>query len=192
MANWKHHCSVLGVEQGAGTKTIRRAYRAQALRCHPDLHGANPESKETFQRLNASYHYLLENFWRERPSAQAQKPAEPPKGDPRCEPSPPSKKYWREFAGGSVPMERRNPERPERRTSTHTPRPDGLDRRVNGSDRRVAPEPAVREIRIVLPRFLGRFYWRLQHDRKFYRKVLRASTALLAVLAARAMINLLF
>lgn len=63
---------------------------------------------------------------------------------------------------------------------------------MSGRDRRAAPEPAVREIRIVLPRFLGRLYWRLQHDRKFYRKVLRASTALLAVLALRALINLLF
>lgn len=47
--------AALGVEKTATQEEIKRAYRKQALECHPDRGGGN---KETFQQIQAAYEVL--------------------------------------------------------------------------------------------------------------------------------------
>lgn len=60
MKDWKYHCSVLGVREGATPKDVRHAYRRLALERHPDKHNNSMRSKEDFQKLHESYQFLLD------------------------------------------------------------------------------------------------------------------------------------
>jgi curved DNA-binding protein CbpA len=49
---------VLGVERGASPATIRRAYLARSLECHPDRNGEDPEATSRFQELSNAFQTL--------------------------------------------------------------------------------------------------------------------------------------
>ena len=50
--------AVLGLEPGADTATLKRAFRAQARRWHPDLNGNDPIAEERFKLVNEAYAVL--------------------------------------------------------------------------------------------------------------------------------------
>jgi curved DNA-binding protein CbpA len=43
-------------------KYLKKQYRKQALKYHPDKNGNTPESNEKFQKINEAYHYLQKEF----------------------------------------------------------------------------------------------------------------------------------
>lgn len=47
--------ALLGLSAGAGPKEIKRAYRRQALCCHPDRHPHDPQAEEKFKALCQAY-----------------------------------------------------------------------------------------------------------------------------------------
>ena len=47
--------SVLGLEPGADASNLKRAFRAQARRWHPDLNGNDPLAEERFKLVNEAY-----------------------------------------------------------------------------------------------------------------------------------------
>ncbi len=50
--------AVLGLEPGADPQTLKRAFRAQARRWHPDLNGSDPVAEERFKLVNEAYAVL--------------------------------------------------------------------------------------------------------------------------------------
>lgn len=52
------HWQVLGVEPGAEAEELKRAFRQQARRWHPDLNDNDPSAEERFKRLNEAYAVL--------------------------------------------------------------------------------------------------------------------------------------
>ncbi len=50
--------SVLGLSPGADAATLKRAFRQQARRWHPDLNGNDPIAEEQFKRVNEAYALL--------------------------------------------------------------------------------------------------------------------------------------
>ena len=50
--------SVLGVERGADDKTLKSAYRKQAMQYHPDRNPDNPAAEAKFKSLNEAYDVL--------------------------------------------------------------------------------------------------------------------------------------
>ena len=50
--------SVLGLEPGADAGNLKRAFRAQARRWHPDLNGNDPLAEERFKLVNEAYAVL--------------------------------------------------------------------------------------------------------------------------------------
>ena len=49
---------VLGLDPGADTSALKRAFRAQARRWHPDLNGNDPQAEEQFKLVNEAYAVL--------------------------------------------------------------------------------------------------------------------------------------
>jgi len=76
------HWGVLGLEPGADAPTLKRAFRAQARRWHPDLNGNDPVAEERFKQVNEAYAVLSDparrRAWEagepERPGAGEQDP----------------------------------------------------------------------------------------------------------------------
>ena len=54
----RDYYSVLGVERGADEKTLKSAYRKQAMQYHPDRNPDNPEAEAKFKELNQAYDVL--------------------------------------------------------------------------------------------------------------------------------------
>ena len=55
---------VLGVKEGASQEEIKKAYREQAKKYHPDQYGNNPLkelAEEKMREINEAYDYLLKN-----------------------------------------------------------------------------------------------------------------------------------
>lgn len=52
------HWAVLGLEPGADAVALKRAFRAQARRWHPDLNGNDPVAEERFKQVNEAYAVL--------------------------------------------------------------------------------------------------------------------------------------
>lgn len=55
---------VLGVKEGASQEEIKKAYREQAKKYHPDQYGNNPLkelAEEKMREVNEAYDYLLKN-----------------------------------------------------------------------------------------------------------------------------------
>ncbi len=52
------HWEVLGLQPGADAAAIKRAFRQQARRWHPDLNGNDPVAEERFKRVNEAYAVL--------------------------------------------------------------------------------------------------------------------------------------
>lgn len=53
-----NHWAVLGLEPGADAPALKRAFRAQARRWHPDLNGNDPVAEERFKQVNEAYAVL--------------------------------------------------------------------------------------------------------------------------------------
>lgn len=51
---------VLGLEPGADAARLKRAFREQARRWHPDLNGNDPVAEERFKRVNEAYAVLTD------------------------------------------------------------------------------------------------------------------------------------
>ncbi|MFM8661403.1 MAG: DnaJ C-terminal domain-containing protein [Cyanobium sp.] len=52
------HWAVLGLKPGADAAALKRAFRAQARRWHPDLNGNDPVAEERFKQVNEAYAVL--------------------------------------------------------------------------------------------------------------------------------------
>ena len=53
-----NHWAVLGLEPGADSQSLKRAFRQQARRWHPDLNGNDPHAEEQFKAVNEAYAVL--------------------------------------------------------------------------------------------------------------------------------------
>ncbi|MEB3235271.1 MAG: DnaJ domain-containing protein, partial [Cyanobacteriota bacterium] len=58
--------AVLGLEPGADPITLKRAFRTQARRWHPDLNGNDPVAEERFKLVNEAYAVLSDPRRRQR------------------------------------------------------------------------------------------------------------------------------
>jgi DnaJ-class molecular chaperone len=52
------HWAVLGLAPGSDAASLKRAFRAQARRWHPDLNGNDPVAEERFKQVNEAYAVL--------------------------------------------------------------------------------------------------------------------------------------
>jgi DnaJ-class molecular chaperone len=72
---------VLGIEPGADAATLKRAFRAQARRWHPDLNGNDPVAEEEFKLVNEAYAVLSDprrrRAWERGETQAEQGPADP-------------------------------------------------------------------------------------------------------------------
>lgn len=50
---------ILGVDKSATTEEIKRAYRREAQKFHPDRNHSNPEASERFKEVNEAYQVLI-------------------------------------------------------------------------------------------------------------------------------------
>jgi curved DNA-binding protein len=53
-----NHWAVLGLDPGADQQSLKRAFRQQARRWHPDLNGNDPHAEEQFKAVNEAYAVL--------------------------------------------------------------------------------------------------------------------------------------
>ena len=75
--------AVLGLEPGADPASLKRAFRAQARRWHPDLNGSDPVAEERFKLVNEAYAVLSDPRRR-----QAWETGEPEASGAGAEPEP--------------------------------------------------------------------------------------------------------
>lgn len=61
-----NHWAVLGLEPGADASSLKRAFRQQARRWHPDLNGDDPHAEEQFKAVNEAYAVLSDPVRREQ------------------------------------------------------------------------------------------------------------------------------
>lgn len=54
----ENHWAVLGLQPGADAAALKRAFRQQARRWHPDLNGNDPHAEERFKAVNEAYAVL--------------------------------------------------------------------------------------------------------------------------------------
>jgi molecular chaperone DnaJ len=57
---------LLGVDRGAGSEEIKRAYRRLARQYHPDVNGNDPEAAERFKEISKAYSVLSDPEKRQR------------------------------------------------------------------------------------------------------------------------------
>lgn len=73
--------AVLGLDPGADSQSLKRAFRAQARRWHPDLNGSDPVAEERFKLVNEAYAVLSDpkrrEAWEAGESAESQSAADP-------------------------------------------------------------------------------------------------------------------
>lgn len=80
---------ILGVPRDAKPDQIKAAYRALALRRHPDLNAGDPRAAEVFMRLQAAYETLGNPLRRARYDLTRAMKARPPVLVPAERPPPP-------------------------------------------------------------------------------------------------------
>ncbi|GDX72695.1 molecular chaperone DnaJ [Cyanobium sp.] len=61
-----NHWAVLGLDPGADAVSLKRAFRQQARRWHPDLNGNDPHAEEQFKAVNEAYAVLSDPARREQ------------------------------------------------------------------------------------------------------------------------------
>lgn len=58
MATDRDYYEILGIDKSADADTIKRAYRQQAKKYHPDLHPGDAEAEKNFKEINEAYTIL--------------------------------------------------------------------------------------------------------------------------------------
>ncbi len=66
MADERDYYEVLGVQKGASEDEIKKAFKKQARKYHPDLHPDDKECEEKFKELNKAYDVLSDADKRQR------------------------------------------------------------------------------------------------------------------------------
>jgi curved DNA-binding protein len=61
-----NHWVVLGLQPGADAAALKRAFRQQARRWHPDLNGNDPHAEEQFKAVNEAYAVLSDPVRRQQ------------------------------------------------------------------------------------------------------------------------------
>ncbi len=66
MADERDYYEVLGVQKGASDDEIKKAFKKQARKYHPDLHPDDKDCEEKFKELNKAYDVLSDSEKRQR------------------------------------------------------------------------------------------------------------------------------
>jgi hypothetical protein len=97
---------ILGVPDSAGKEDIKRAWRRESLKHHPDHNGGSTVSHREFILLNCAYRFLTEGLGCDE--LDSDKPPAPILADTRCRSDAPSdylvwwrKKYFQPEENGS-------------------------------------------------------------------------------------------
>ena len=61
MADKRDYYEVLGVSRGASDDEIKKAYRKEAKKYHPDLHPGDKEAEAKFKEINEAYEVLSDS-----------------------------------------------------------------------------------------------------------------------------------
>jgi len=96
------HWAVLGLEPGADAAALKKAFRRQARRWHPDLNSNDPAAEERFKRINEAYAVLSDPRRRQAWEAGG----DPEDQDPFARGFPEFQDYLDNLFGRSRPPER--------------------------------------------------------------------------------------
>lgn len=136
------HWQILGLSPGADAAALKRAFREQARRWHPDLNGNDPVAEERFKQVNEAYAVLSDplrrSAWERGEDLSGAEPADPfARGFPDFE------EYLAELDGGRSARERRDwQEAPRRSAATPGAEPsDGWSAEPDPESAAPPPEP---------------------------------------------------